>query len=283
MSGGIFTEALAIPLFHRALAAGLLVSIACGVIGSYVVVKRISSISGGLSHTAFGGVGLAYFFGFSPLLGALGFCLACSVLLGVVYQRRRESLDTLISILWAVGMAVGMVFIALVPGYAPDLSSYLFGSIIFVPENYLFLCAALDVAILLVVALYYKQFQAVSFDEEFSAVAGLKVEWIFILLLLLTSLTVVMLIRVAGVILTIALLTTPAVIARHWSSSFTTIMRGAVYVSALCIGAGLFGAFWLSARKSIEVPTGPLIILIVTGVYIVSSFARWFLARGTLE
>jgi len=279
----LLIEAFSLPLLQRALLAGLLVSIACGIVGTYVVLKRISSITGGLSHSAFGGVGLGYFCGFSPLAGALGFCMACAVLLTIVYRKRREGLDTLVSMLWSLGMALGMLFIALTPGYAPDLSGYLFGSILFVPNEYLLLCFALDVLILLTVILFSKYFQAVCFDEEYAETAGLSVDFILLCLLLLTALTVVFLIKVAGVILSIALLTTPAVVARHWQSSLSSIMLFAVLLSAFGIAAGLFITYGLSAAWEVETPTGPLIIICLTFVYVVSLALRWLGTRGELE
>lgn len=279
----MLSDALAMPLFQRALIAGLLVSIACGVVGTFVVVKRISSISGGLSHAAFGGVGLGYLLGFSPMLGALGFCLACATIVSFTYRRRKASLDTLISMMWSCGMALGMLFIALTPGYAPDLSSYLFGSIIFVPHQYLLFAVALDAVVLGITIFLFKELQAVSFDEEFSEVSGLHVDLLFLALALLTAVTVVTLIRVAGVILTIALLTTPAVVARHWSQSLGSMMIKAVSLTAVSIAAGLFLAYWLSAEYAVEAPTGPLIILLLTAVYIFSTAVRSFLARGQFD
>lgn len=279
----LFFEALSVPLFQRALLAGLLISIACGIIGTYVVVKRISSITGGLSHSAFGGVGLGYLCGFNPLAGALGFCIACATLLAFVYRRKREGLDTLVSMLWSLGMALGMVFIALTPGYAPDLSGYLFGSILFVPDQYLYLSLSLDVLILLSVILFSKYFQAICFDEEYAESAGLSVDFILTALLLLTALTVVLLIKVAGVILSIALLTTPAVIAQHWRGSLRAMMCAATALSALGIACGLFLAYWLSASWDIETPTGPLIILCLSSVYVVSLLSRWLSTRGELR
>jgi zinc transport system permease protein len=277
------TEALSMPLFHRAVAAGLLVSVACGIIGTYVVVKRMASISGGLSHAAFGGVGLGYFGSFSPMLGALGFCTASAALLGIVYRRRKTSLDTLISILWSLGMALGMMLIALTPGSAPDLSSYLFGSIVFVPEEYLKFAFALDILVVGMSWVFFKEFQAVSFDEEFSEVSGIAVEPIFISLLIMTALAVVTLIRVAGVILTIALLTTPAVIARQWSNSLKKMMLLSILLTAASIVSGLFLAYWLSARYAVDIPTGPLIILLVTLLYGISTGLQFFRHRGSLQ
>ncbi len=270
----MIAEALTLPFFQRALLAALLASIACGVIGTFVVVKQMSSISGGLSHAAFGGVGLGFFLGFSPLVGATGFSLVCGLLIGWVYLHRQQSLDTFISILWSAGMALGIFLVALTPGYAPDLNSYLFGSILFVPVEYMLLIAALDIVIVTFVWSLFKELQAVSFDEEFSLVIGAPVTAVILLLLSLTALTVVVLSKVVGTILTIALLTTPAVIARHWSAHLRKMVILASGISALCSIGGMFGAYWLSEALDVRAPTGPLIILFSTGLYVMSHLAR---------
>jgi zinc transport system permease protein len=273
-------EALSLPFFQRVLAAGLLASIACGVIGTYVVAKRITGITGGLAHASFGGVGLGYLLGFSPMLGAAGFGLVSGVAIGIAYRHMRSSLDMLISTVWAVGMALGILFVSLAPGYAPDLTSYLFGSLLFVPWEYVGLVALLDAVIVATVVLLYKEFKAVVFDEEFAEVVGVPVEPIFLLLLALTSLAVVTLIRVVGVILAIALLTMPAAIGRQWSDALSRIMAIAVAVSAFATTAGLFGSYWLSSALDISAPPGPLTILIATGLYGLSSATRSIMTRG---
>jgi zinc transport system permease protein len=267
-------EALALPFFQRVLIAGLLASVACGVIGTYVVAKRISSISGGLSHAAFGGVGLGYLLGFDPMLGATGFGLAAGLLVGVVYRRWRSGLDTLISMVWSVGMALGILFVALAPGYAPDLTSYLFGSLVFVPWSYVELVAVLDVVILVTVVLFFKEFQAVSFDEEFAEIVGVPVEPLFLGLMALSSLAVVTLIRVAGVILAIALLTIPAAIGQHWASGLRRMMTIATAVSAGCTVAGLLLSYWLADNFAVSAPPGPLVILLATVLYGISGAVR---------
>ena len=264
-------EALELPFFQRALVAGLLASVACGIVGSYVVVKRIASVSGGLSHAAFGGVGLGYLAGFDPMLGAAGFALLSSVGIGVAYHRLREGLDTLVSMLWAVGMALGIFFVSLAPGYAPDLMSFLFGSILFVPERYVWLVAGLDAVILFAVLGWFREFRAVCFDEQFARVMGVPVRTTFHILLALVALAVVTLIRVVGIILVIALLTIPAAVARQWCDSLGRMMLLATLVGAVCTTSGLFLSFALSARWDVNVPTGPLIILLASAVYGVSS------------
>lgn len=272
-------DALQHDFFLRALAAGLLASIACGVIGSFVVVKRMASISGGLSHAAFGGVGLGYLLGFGPLLGATAFALLSGVVIAWAYRVRRQGLDALIAMVWAVGMALGIVFIKLAPGYAPDLMSYLFGSILLVAPEYLLVTAGLDVLVVAASVLLFKELQAVSFDEEFSEVTGAPVDAVFHLLMALTALTVVVLIRVVGVILVIALLTIPAAIARQWTESLPRMMAVAIVVGAACTTAGLFASWWLSVRFEVDVPTGPAIILIAAAGYGLSSGVQTFRRR----
>jgi zinc transport system permease protein len=264
-------EALSLPFFQRVLLAGILASIATGVIGTYVVVKKISTISGGLSHAAFGGVGLGFLLGFDPMLGATIFGLLTGLGVGVAYRRLRSALDTLISMVWSIGMALGILFVALSPGYAPDLTSYLFGSLLFVPWSYVVLVGVLDIVILAAAALLFKEFQAVAFDEEFAEVVGVPVEGVFLVLLALTSLAVVTLIRVVGVILAIALLTVPAAVARQWSDKLGRMMVLATVFGAFCTVAGLFFSYWLSDAFQLSAPPGPLIILIAALLYILSS------------
>jgi zinc transport system permease protein len=267
-------EALSLPFFQRVLVAGLLASVACGVVGTYVVAKRISTLAGGVSHAAFGGVGLGYWLGVSPMLGAAGFGLLASAAIGTAYRRVGAGLDTLTSMVWAVGMALGLIFVSLSPGYAPDLLSFLFGSLLFVPWEYVELVALLDVAIVVSVWLLGKEFQAVTFDEEFAEVSGVPVERTFLFLLALVALAVVTLIRVVGVILAIALLTMPAMVARHWSDSLRGMMAIAVPVCAASVVAGLSGSFLLADRAGLSLPPGPLIILVAALVYAVSAALR---------
>ena len=272
-------EALSLPFFQRVLVAGLLASLACGIVGTWVVAKRITSLAGGLSHAAFGGVGLGYLLGFQPLLGAAGFGLAAALAVGLGQRHLRTGLDTLISVVWSVGMALGIVFVALAPGYAPDLTSYLFGSLLFVPWEYVAGVALLDAVLLAVALLLFKELQAVSFDEEFAEVAGVRVEVLFLGLLALTALAVVTLIRVVGVILAIALVTMPAAVGRQWSDSLPRMMALASAVAAGCTLTGLFGAYAL-AGADVSVPPGPLIILVAAVAFGISSALRRVLRRA---
>lgn len=267
-------DPLSFPFFQRALAAAVLASVACGVVGTYVVVKRISSISGGLSHAAFGGVGLGYLLGIDPMIGATAFAVACGIGIGMAERKLHSGLDTLIAMVWAVGMALGILFISLTPGYAPDLLSYLFGSLLFVPDRYVWFVALLDLSILVIVRLFYKEFQAVAFDEPYATVTGLPVAGVTLGLLVLISLAVVTLIKVVGVILVIALLTIPAAIARPWSSTLGRMMFLAAFLGVCCSAGGLYLSYWLSDRYAVQAPTGPLIILLAVTLYGLSSLAR---------
>ena len=262
------------PFLVRALIAGLLASVACGVIGSYIVAKRISSISGGLAHAAFGGVGLGYLAGFPPMLGAAAFGLAAGVLVGWAQGRLGAALDTWVSIVWSVGMALGILFVAMAPGYAPDLMSYLFGSLLFVPWDYVAIVASVDALILVAVYVFHRHFEAVCFDDEYAEVAGVPAEATFIGLMALTALSIVCLIRVVGVILAIALLTLPATTARQWTNSLPSMMGLAVAIAATEIVGGLLLSYQLSASAAISVPPGPLAILLAALVYGVSSLVE---------
>jgi len=267
----LIAEALSYPFFQRALIAGLLASIACGIVGTFVVVRGIASISGGLAHAAFGGVGLGYLLGFDPTLGALGFGLASAFGVEVAERRLKQGIDTLIAMVWAIGMALGIVFIALAPGSEPDLMGYLFGNILFVLARFLLFIAVLDLAIVGIVIVLFRRLEAVAFDEEFAWVIGMPVEALSLLVLALVATTVVILIRVVGVILVLALLTMPAAIARHWTDSLAPMMILATIVGAACITVGLFFSWALSSVFFLDVPTGPAIILLAALVYSVSA------------
>lgn len=250
---------------QNALLAGLLASVACGIVGVYVVVKRVVFISGGIAHSSFGGIGLGYYLGIHPVLGAMFFAMAGALSMGLVTRRTRLPEDTAIGILWAMGMALGIIFIGLTPGYAPDLFSYLFGNILTVPAFDLTLMIVLDGIIILLVSLFYKEFLLISFDEEFSKVSGVATERLYLLLLGLIALTVVVLIRVVGIILVIALLTIPAAMARQFTYKIKTMMLLAILFGTIFTFSGL----WLSYL--LDLASGATIIL-VSGVALFISF-----------
>ena len=266
-----------LDFIRNALVAGLLASIACGVIGSYVVVKRMVSVSVGISHASFCGIGLGYLAGFDPLLGAMGFTVAAALVMGVLGQRVKQQMDTLICVVWAVGMSLGILFIALAPGYTPDLFSFLFGNILLVPTGDLVLTGILAVAIVVIVVILYYPLLAVSFDQEYAAVMNLPVMALELLLLSMVALSVVMLIRVVGIILVIALLTLPAAISREFSAGLSRMMAGAVVVGILFT----FGSIWLS--YILDAPSGATIILLAAAGYGVVLIWKYLRNRGTTK
>lgn len=256
-------EALQFEFMRNAFLAGLLASIACGIIGSYVVVKRVVFISGGVAHSAYGGIGLGYFLGFNPIWGAILFSVAAALGIGVLSKKTSQREDTLIGVMWASGMALGVVLISLAPGYAADLFSYLFGSILAVPTGDIMLMLALDVIIVSMVVLLYKEFLALSFDEEFAVLAGVP-QILYLVLLCLVALTVVILIRVVGIILVIAMLTIPAAISVQFTCSLKKMMILATALGAFFITSGL----WLS--YAFDVPSGATIILVAGFCFMIS-------------
>ncbi|MCD4816702.1 MAG: metal ABC transporter permease, partial [Methanosarcinales archaeon] len=217
-------ELLQYEFIRNAIMAGILASISCGIIGVYVVVKRIVFISGGIAHASFGGIGLGYYLGINPILGVLPFSIASALSMGWVSKRSRLPEDTAIGILWAMGMSIGIILVSLTPGYAPDLMTYLFGNILTVPFSDIVLMLVLDAIIILVVYSFYKEFLALCFDEEFATVRGVHAERLYLVLLCLIALTIVVLIRVVGIILVIALLTIPAAMSRQFTSNLKKMM-----------------------------------------------------------
>jgi len=264
------SEILQYDFMRHALMVGLLVSIACGVVGTYVVVKRIAFISGAISHTAYGGVGLGYLLGIPPMVGATIFTVAAALAMGEVSYRIKQREDTIIGMMWAVGMALGVIFIKLSPGYTGDLMSYLFGSILAVPLSDLFLILILDVIIVLVVDLYRDQFTLVAFDEEFAQVVGLKTRFFNQLLLVLIALTVVVMIRAVGIILVIALLTIPPATAAQFTRSMTGMMALSTLLSAAFTTGGLLVSYMF------DLPSGAtIIILSALGFIAASLLENW--------
>ncbi len=268
----IMFDVLQYEFMRNALLAGLLASVACGIVGVYVVVKRIVSMSGSIAHASFGGIGLGYLLKFSPVLGALIFSLLSAVTMGLVTRKSKLPEDTATGILWASGMALGVIFIGLTPGYAPDLMTYLFGNILTVPQSDLLLMAGLDVLIGALVIIFYKDFLLLSFDEEFGTAVGMPVDGLYMLLLCMVALTVVVLIRVVGMILVIAMLAFPAALARQ----FTHDMKKMMLLAVLFGMAFTFAGLWLS--YALNLASGATIILL-SGLVLMGSYGAGWL-RG---
>lgn len=273
-------EALQYGFMRNALLAGILVSIACGVIGTYVVIKRIVFISGGIAHAAYGGIGLGYFFNFNPVLGAIFFSLVSAFGMGMVQRKTRQRADTIIGVMWAIGMAIGIIFVDKSQGYKADLMSYLFGSILTVPTSDLVIMLVLNIIIVTLVWLFYKELQAISFDETFAAVENVPVDTIYMILLAMIALTVVMLMRVVGLIMVIALLTIPPAISALFVKDIKKMMALSSALGVCFTIIGLFlSYFW-------NLTSGATIILVSGVAYLLAQGVRSMMrlsAKGTME
>ncbi|MCD4691159.1 metal ABC transporter permease [bacterium] len=254
---------------RNALLAGAMASVACGVVGSLVVVRRITYMAGGIAHCVLGGIGaavyLAHVHGWTwlqPLHGALVAALLAAAVIGVASLKARERTDTVIGAVWAIGMAAGVLFLAKTPGYGIDLMSYLFGNILVVSIRELWLLAALDAVVIAVAVLFHHQFAALCFDEEFARARGVRVDALFITLLVLTALTTVLLVLVVGIVMMIALLTIPAAIAGRFADRLSRMMIGGAILTAVLTFAGLAMSY------SPELPAGATIVAITGAVYL---------------
>lgn len=261
--GEFFSTMFGYGFMRNAFLAGILISIVCGVIGTLVVLNKIVFLSGGIAHAAYGGVGLAFYLGLDPVIGAVSFSLASSLIMGLVQRKTRQRADTLIGVLWAVGMALGVIFINLSPGYKPDLMSYLFGSILAVSKLDIWLMFGVAVLVLILVSLFYKWFLAISFDETFARIRNIPVDLVYMLMITLIGLTVVVAMRVVGLIMIIALLTIPPAIANLFSKSMWKIMLIAALLSILFTMIGLILSYTL------DLTSGATIILLAGAVYLI--------------
>lgn len=258
-------EILSYDFMQNALLGGLLVSIVCGVVGSLVVINRMSFIAGGIAHGAYGGIGIALFLGISPVLGASVFALFLGLLIAYVTLRNTERFDAVIGAIWAFGMALGIIFTDLTPGYKSDLMSFLFGSILAINhENLIFIgiCGATFAAL---TACFYRQFLAISFDKEFALLRGVNTSVFYYVLVVMASLAVVASIQIVGLILVISLMTIPPFIAEKISKSLGSMMAISCGLSALFCAAGLVLSFKLNLTS------GASIILVASVCFFASS------------
>jgi zinc transport system permease protein len=249
-------EALQFEFMRNALMAGLMASIICGIIGTLVVVNRIVFMAGGIAHAAYGGIGLSFFFGWPYLAGTVGFSLFAAAIMAAVTLRMKHRSDTVIGVIWATGMAVGIVLLDLTPGYNVDLMSYLFGSILAVPKTDLLQMLLASGFVLFLLLFYYRGFLAMSYDEEFARLRGVPVVFLYFLMIGMVAVSVVITIRVVGLILVIALLTIPPFIAEKYARSLGSMMVISGALSAVFTYCGL----WLS--YSANLTSGAAIILV---------------------
>ncbi len=263
-----------------ALLTGLLASVACGIVGTYIVTKRITYIAGGIAHSVLGGMGAAAYLQkvhhwdwLHPLHGAIVAGLLSAVIIGEVSIHAKEREDTVIGAIWAIGMATGILFISQTPGYNQELLSYLFGNILMVSSKDLWLIAGLDIVVVVLGLLFYNQLTAICFDQEFARLRGLPVELFQLLLLCLTSLTVVLMVTVVGIVMVIALLTLPVALAGRFSRTLWQMMLLSILLISLVTTSGL------AISYGPDLPAGAVIVVLSGGLYLVGSILQSFLHR----
>ena len=249
-------EALSYDFIQNALIAGLLVSLASGIIGSLIVVNRMVFLAGGIAHTAYGGIGVAVYLGLPIFLGASVFAVMAALVIASITLKHRERMDTFIGLMWAVGMAVGVVLIDITPGYQADFMSYLFGSILAVSQSDLWFMGGLLAVIVFIMTFWYRDILAVSYDSEYANLRGINVQFFYTLILVLSALTVVVAIKVVGLILVIALLTIPVYIAEKLSNTLYSMMILSGIFSSIFTVIGL----WFSYEY--DIASGASIILV---------------------
>lgn len=246
---------------QNAVIAGILASIVCGLIGVIIVEKKLVMMSGGIAHTAYGGVGLGYLLGFEPIIGAFIFSVCAALGIGYINKKGGAASDVVIALFWSMGMALGIFFIALMKGYPPDLSSYLFGSILSVTQGDLYLMIGLTLAVVFIVVVFFNHWKAYLFDEEFATILGINTTLLEYVLLVLVAMTVVVLIRVVGIILVIALLTAPAASAGMLSLNFRNRMIYAIVIGIVFCLTGM----WISYEMNIA--SGAAIVILSVTFY----------------
>lgn len=254
-------EILHYTFFQYALAGSLLASIACGLIGTYIVTRRLVFISGGITHASFGGIGIGLFFGFPPILSAAVFSVLSAF--GVEWLSKRKDMreDSAIAVFWTFGMAVGILFSFLSPGFVPDLSSYLFGNILTITRQDIYALLVLSAAMLLFFTLFLNPIIYVSFDREFARSQHIPVQFFEYALMMFIALTIVSCLRMVGIVLAISLLTIPQMTANLFTCRYKRIIVWSVLIGyASCIG-GLFVSY------AYNVPSGASIIFFSILIY----------------
>lgn len=249
-------EALQYDFMQHALLASLLASVLCAVTGTFIVVKRLVFLSGGVSHSAFAGLGMAYFAGFNPVLGAIFAAVLVSLSLTRMILQHRQQPDAMIGLLWAAGMAIGVLFVYLKPGYTPDLMPYLFGNILSISTAQLAGMLLFTAVTLVLTRVMFRQLVAVSFDDEFARLRGLPVGVLLSLLMVLNSIAIVILIQAVGIILVMALMTIPPLIGLALANDIRAVMWRAFVSALVIINGGLILSFQL------DLPSGPVIVLL---------------------
>lgn len=260
-------ELLQYTFFQHALLGSLLASIACGIIGTYIVTRRLVFISGGITHASFGGIGIGLFAGISPILSAALFSVLSAF--GIEWLSKRSDMreDSAIAVFWTLGMAIGIIFTFLSPGFAPDLSAFLFGNILTITQTDLLMLGILSILLVLFFTLFIHPIIYVAFDREFARSQGIPVVLFEYLLMMFIALTIVSCLRMVGIVLAISLLTIPQMTANLFTYNFKKIIWLSIGLGFLGCMGGLFISYFLN------VPSGASIIFFSIIIYIVCKLA----------
>lgn len=260
----------------NAMLASFLSAILFGILGSLVTVRRIASFAGAISHAVLGGIGMALFFSvsgifpsFSPLMGAFIFALLSALIIFFVSLKSKQREDTVINAVWAIGMSIGVLFMAKTPGYT-DPASYLFGNILLISKLDLLLLASLDVLVLLLIWLFYPQILSSSFDENFARVRGVKTDFVFLILLIIIAISVVLLQTFVGLVMVIAMLTLPSGTSAYISKSLSAMM---FFASILSLVFSLSG---LALSWTLDLPSGAVTVVFAGFVFLLFTLGNYF-------
>lgn len=265
-----FIELFSYAFFQKAFLAAIFASISCGIVGSYIVARRIVFISGGITHASFGGIGLAFLLGFNPLLGAVVFAVGAALGIQFFTKVAKVREDSSIAIFWSFGMALGIIFVFMTPGYTPNLMSYLFGNILTVTLSELAWMFLLNAVIIIFFSVFFQKILYIAFDEEFARAAGLPVALFNYLTITLIALTVVLNIRVVGIILILSLLTIPQATANLFTKNFKNLLVLSSIIAFVGTLAGLFISYFM------DIPSGATIIFTLVVIFVLTRIYKHF-------
>ncbi len=261
-------EFLSYGFFQNALLGVLIISVAAGMIGTYIITRRLVAISGGITHACFGGLGLGYFLGISPIATAAMFAVASSVGVEWMSTRYRVREDSAIAVMWSLGMAVGVLFVFLTPGYVPELNSFLFGNILTITVTDLIVFAVYTVLLLLFFVTCYRRIVACAFDRDFARVAGLPVKFVTYAMTVFVAVCIVLTIRLVGIMLLMSMLSLPQMISEIYFHRFKDMMIASVIVSVVCCLGGLL------LSTLVDVPCSAIIVIIMAALFVVLRVTR---------
>lgn len=254
-------EILSYHFFQNALWASLLTALVAGIVGSYIVARRMVFMSGGITHASFGGLGLGLYAGFNPLLGAALFAIISALGIESVSRRGRMRTDSAIAGIWSVGMAVGVLFMALTPGYTTNLSAYLFGNILLVSKTDLYLLGALNLLLIILFIGAYRPILYIAYDSDFARTCGRNVALLERFMPVVVALGMVLCIRLTGIMLLLSMLTLPQSTLNLYTDNFRNMIIGSVLIALLAALGGLMGSYLLG------LPSGAFIVLLLVLIY----------------